>query len=308
MEEVLVRGEDYGQRRRIKRRTPLSILASILRRPFVYWVPFCPFYDRTYALIQFIFTHKRWPRHYLFNDRLVRMKMYGELLDPVRQMLTDKEWVKHYAEALLGPGHVPATYSVLKTKQEVYEYQFPKECVVKPCHSTGQTLLVRDGVVDKKLVASWLDYRLYPKSREQNYAFLRPKIIVEEFVYGSERAPDDYKFYCVDGQPRAIMVIYDRSTNMTGQFYDTDWNAQEYMLLVPVGRTIPRPANLDEMLRVASVLAKGLGFIRVDLYSDGQSVKVGELTNCTGSARDKFYPPEGEHRLSALLFGDEGRA
>jgi hypothetical protein len=59
------------------------------------------------------------------------------------------------------------------------------------------------------------------------------------------------------------------------------------------------------MLRVAAVLAQGLDFIRIDLYTDGKSVKVGEITSCTGSARDKFYPPEGEHNLSVLLFGEE---
>jgi hypothetical protein len=305
MEEALVRGEDHGHRRRLGRWHPASIALSVLRRPFVYWVPFCPFYDRLYSLWLFLRTYKRWPGHYLFNDRLVRLKLDGELRDPLRQALTDKVFVKQYAEGLLGSGSVPKTYAVLATAQEIREYEFPKECVVKPCHTCGDILFVRDGVVDKKLVASWLKMDFYRESREQNYAFVKPRIIVEEFAFGPETIPDDYKVFCVDGVPKVILVFFDRFTGMSRRFYDTDWNPQPFALQYPLGREVPRPGNLEQMLEAAAKLARGTSLLRVDLYTNGETFKVGEITNCHGSANETFSPPEGERQLSALMFGEE---
>jgi hypothetical protein len=305
MEEVLVRGENCGRRRPLGRWHPISIILSLLRRPFVYWVPFWPFYDKLYSLVLFVRTHKRWPRHYLFNDRLVRLKLDGELRQPLRQALTDKVFVKQYAEGLLGPGCVPKTYAVLSTKQEIDDFVFPEVCVVKPCHTCGHILFVRDGVVDKKVVASWLKMDFYRESREQNYAFVKPRVIVEEFAFGPDTIPDDYKVFCVDGVPKAILVFFDRFASMSRRFYDTDWNPQSFALQYPLGREVPRPENLDQMLEAAAKLASDTSLIRVDLYTNGSTFRVGEITNCHASANETFSPPEGERQLSALMFGEQ---
>ncbi len=305
MEEALVRAADRGRRHPLAGRNPVSIFASLLRRPFVYWVPFCPGYDRLYALQLFLRTHKRWPGRYLFNDRLVRMKLDGELLDPVRQALTDKEFVKQYAEGLLGPGCVPKTYAVLSTKQEVFDYEFPRECVVKPCHASGLVHLVRDGVVDRRLVASWLKLDFYRRSREQNHAFLRPKIMVEEFAFGAAYVPDDYKIFCVNGTPKAIATYHDRFKDMIQRFYDIHWNPQPFAGKYRLAEPVPRPAMLVGMLEAAANLSQGLSLARVDFFVDQETFKVGEVTNCPSSANAVFGSPEAEREFSALLFGEE---
>ena len=52
---------------------------------------------------------------------------------------------------------------------------------------------------------------------------------------------------------------------------------------------IPRPDNLDEMLRVAAALSKGIRFCRVDLYSLPRVV-FGEITFYHGSGWNRFDP------------------
>lgn len=305
MEDALVRAADRKPQYKRRWWNPFWVIAAVLRRPFVHWIPFCPPYDRLYSLVLFLCTFKRWPKHYLFNDRMVRLKLSGELLDPVRQVLTDKVFVKKYAEDLLGPGCVPKTYAVLRTKQEVMDYDFPNECVVKPCHTCGEILFVKDGIVDKRAVASWLDQSFYRKSREQNYAFVKPKVIVEEYAFSSDTIPDDYKVFCADGVPKTILTFTGRFTTMTRRFYDLDWNPQPYALQYPLANPVPRPGNLDQMLAAAAKLAAGISLVRIDLFTDGKTFKVGEITNCHGSANERFSPPEGERHLSELMFGAE---
>ena len=58
-----------------------------------------------------------------------------------------------------------------------------------------------------------------------------------------------------------------------------------------------RPDALSEMLRVASILSAPFDFIRVDLYTTGNEVRVGELTVCPGGASEVVTPIEMERAL-----------
>ena len=43
---------------------------------------------------------------------------------------------------------------------------------------------------------------------------------------------------------------------------------------------IDKPENLNDTIFAAEKLSKDFDFIRIDLYSDGKSCLVGEITNC----------------------------
>jgi hypothetical protein len=286
-------------------RNPGSIVLSLLRRPFVHWVPFCPTYDRLYHLVHFVPRHRRWPRKYLFNDRLYQMKVNGELRDPLRQFVTDKVLGKEFVQARLGEGHVPETLAVLRTPREISDYKFPRQCVIKGAHTSQNVIVCRDGVVDKARVASWLNTDYYRILREQNHAFLRPSVVVEAFAFGGDVVPEDIRIFCVDGVPKGIMVDYDHFTDQTRVLYDTEWNALPYELRHPRGTPRPRPENLEQMLTAAAKLARGFSFVRVDFYSNGTDFKVGEITNCHAGGMQKFRPLESERDFTALMFGEE---
>jgi hypothetical protein len=42
--------------------------------------------------------------------------------------------------------------------------------------------------------------------------------------------------------------------------------------------------------------------VRVDLYSNGEQLYVGEITHCAECAGGNFIPPQAEKCASALLF------
>jgi TupA-like ATPgrasp len=280
-------------------------LPDLVRKVLVRSVPFSRTYDRLYSLVHFVPTHRRWPRRYLFNDRLHQIKCDGTLLDPLRQVITDKVDAKEFIRARLGDAHLVGTLAVLSSEKEINDYEFPQRCVIKAAHTSQNVLICRDGIVDKHLLASWLKIDYYRKTREQNYVFLRPRIIVEEFALGSDTVPEDIRIFCVDGAPKGIMVDYDHFTDQTRVIYDIQWNPQPYGLYHPIGRPRPRPGNLEEMLAAATTLSRGFDFIRVDFYSDGTAFKVGEITNCHASGIQKFHPVEGERMFSRMLFGEE---
>jgi hypothetical protein len=175
--------------------------------------------------------------------------------------------------------------------------------VIKPSHSSGSVLFCRDGNVDKETLFAWLKIDYYRSVREQNYAFLRPRIVVEEFALGHDTVPDDFKVFCVDGSPRAIWVTH-RGNRLYGEFYDVHWHVWPvWTESFPQGPVRPRPAVLEELLDVAAKLATGFSLVRIDLYTDGSRVKVGEITHSPAGAATRYRPKNGESVLSAILFG-----
>jgi hypothetical protein len=98
--------------------------------------------------------------------------------------------------------------------------------------------------------------------------------------------------------------VQDRFNCPTATFYDTDWVIQPYWASYPSAPPAPRPVNLEQMLSAAATLSQGFSQVRVDLYSNGVSIKVGEITNLHGGGGGTFRPKGGELAFSNLLFGE----
>ena len=250
------------------------------------------------------FPERRDPK--LFNDHLYRMKVDGMLLDPLRQFVSDKEYVKLYIAGVVGKKYTLEAYQLIRTETEVDQLVLNKlPCVVKPTHASGPVRFYTesDALPDRELFRKWLKLDYYKRKREQNYRYLLPKIIVEEFFSRDGRTPPpDYKFHCFFGVPKLIQVDSNRFTRHTRNLYDTLWN------LLPVSFGYPessdkdiRPSELEEMLDVAARLSQPFSYIRIDMYAIDGEVRVGELTNCPGSAGERVRPSSAELALGRLF-------
>lgn len=261
--------------------------------------------DWLYATIMFANKLRRMPADRLwFNDYLYRMKTTAEIEHPLRVFVTDKALMKIYVKAVLGDGYNVPTLSILASREELHAYAFPEACCIKPTHLSGHVILHQPGdTLDRAAIESWLDMNHYEHTRERNYRTLQPRIIVEPIIFDDTNIAD-YKIFCFGGEPRLIQVDVDRRGEHTRQILDTAWNAQDFSTRYPrSAATIPPPANLAEMLRVARVLSADFSFISIDLYSDGETCLVGEITNCPGSGLMKFLPAEAEEVASRMIFG-----
>jgi teichuronopeptide biosynthesis TupA-like protein len=266
--------------------------------------------DRLVSIIQFFRFHKRLPnRSMSYNDVLHRIKTSDDILDPLRVFVTDKEFLKLYVRAVVGDTYVVPTLDVIKSKAAIDAYEFPAQCCIKATHTSGRVILRKQGEpVDRALIKSWFDINYYRLGREANYKSLKPKVIVEPILFGSWNLKD-YKIFCVNGTPKLIQVDVDRYIKHKRKYFDAAWNEQPFSIKYPrTDQTIPRPGNLDEMLSVAARLSRDFGFVRVDLYSDDNSVYVGEITHCADNADGRFMPASAEKLVSDYLFRDVQRS
>jgi hypothetical protein len=261
--------------------------------------------DNLLALINFVRTHNRYPSNQqIYNDVLHKIKTSNEILDPLRVFVSDKELVKTFIKSVVGDEFNVPTLKILKSMEEVNAYTFPENCFIKPTHSSTKFIHRKnDDSLDLKEIESWFSHNYYELSREVNYRYLKPKVIVEPSL---SLNPNDYKIFCFNGKPRLIWVDYNRATNHQRNFFDLDWNEIPISLKYPRGQTLPpKPKNLALMIDLAAKLSRDFSLIRVDFYVIDDAIFVGELTNCSGSAMAKFDSFESECLASKIIFGSD---
>jgi hypothetical protein len=260
--------------------------------------------DHLVALLRFLRAHRRWPSDaVLFNDVLHRLKTSRTVLAPEKAFTSDKYLVKLYIRAVLRRDAGVPTLAVLDSPAAVDAFTFPPRCAIKPTHASGQIIIRTDGEqISNKEIKRWFEIDYYKSSREANYKFLTPRVIVEPLIFESSNI-EDVKFFCVNGTVRLIQTDFDRRSRHTRRLYDRDWNDLDCSLGYPLSpKTRPRPANLDELIDAAERLAALFDFVRVDMYTDDETFFVGEITHCHGNAEEVFFPPEAEVAVSRLLF------
>lgn len=274
-----------------------------------YILPKTDWGDRAVVLSSFIMRNRRLPRaNGGYLDESYKMVVSDALLEPLRQACSDKELAKLFIQALVGPEHTPKTYRVLRSFSEIDAYT-PEvaPCVIKPTHSCRKVYF-HDKIEEdlpKKMLKSWFAKNKYLGTREKNYKYLQPKIIVEELLVSGTNVPlQDFKVLCIHGEPIFIHVDNDRWSNHTRLYYSIDWKPLDISWVQARGSgQEPRPEQLEDMLEMSRVLSSpfGRGVVRVDFYITDAGLKVGELTFFPGGGKHPIHPISADNQLGAML-------
>ena len=98
----------------------------------------------------------------------------------------------------------------------------------------------------------------------------------------------DHKIRCIDGKVQYDMVCYDRNLESGSggsktiyDLYDIHtWQPMRHYLADRDAkyRNVPRPQNLERMIEIAEIIAKGYPQVRVDLYNVKGKIYFGEMT------------------------------
>lgn len=102
----------------------------------------------------------------------------------------------------------------------------------------------------------------------------------------------DYKFFCFDGEVKALFVGTERNTgNVKFDFFDADFNHLDLVQTHPMsGHDIEKPQNFELMKELATKLSKGIPHVRVDLYNIAGRIYFGELTFYHHGGFEPFHP------------------
>ncbi|MCI9844940.1 ATP-grasp fold amidoligase family protein [Flavobacterium pectinovorum] len=207
----------------------------------------------------------------------------------------DKFDVRSFVEAKVGKEYLNEIIGVYNTVEEIDFENLPQQYAIRGTHGSGYNLIVKNAslinnVAEKNKLRSFLKSNYYDKYRETIYKNVKPRLLIEKFISNNEDGLIDYKFYCFHGQPKYVLVKKTENGKEKKCFYDLNWrkiisNENDKNWLKS---EIEKPANFDEMLKVASALSDQFIFLRVDLYSVDNKILFGELT---------FFPTGGHNRF-----------
>ena len=143
------------------------------------------------------------------------------------------------------------------------------------------------------------------QGREWPYKNVRPRIIAEKYMEDNEtKELRDYKFFCFDGQPKALFVASDRQCKEETKFDFFDMNYQHLPITNghPNASVIPeKPIKFNEMKVLAEKLSNGFPHVRVDFYEVNGRVYFGELTFYHWSGFMPFNPEKWDYEFGSWL-------
>lgn len=257
--------------------------------------------DRAYIQLYYFakfrkFCHLRSPATY--NEKLQWLKLNYRV--PEHANLVDKYRAKEIVGDLIGAEHIIPTLAVYETAGDINFDALPDSFVLKCTHDSEGVALVRNKrLVDSSQIREKLQGALrqnfYNIGREPHYQDLQPRIIAEPFLEDdTHRQLLDYKFFCFDGEVKAMFVASDRSSgNIRFDYFDADFSPLKIRQSYPTSEVKPeKPKSYEEMLSIARKLSQGHPHVRVDLYEANGHVYFGELTFFHFSGFAPFTPPE----------------
>lgn len=242
------------------------------------------------------------------NEKIMWMKLYYQ--DPEITQCADKFTVKDYVTEHVGAQYTVPTITSWSDPDEIDFDALPDQFVLKVNWSSGYYIIVRDkSTLDiekaKTKLRKWLkpDRNSYYQYFNWAYKYMKPAIYAEEFLDTGDAQPDDFKFYCCNGEPKFALVVTGRGTeNQTRSFVDMDWKVMPFGRQgMEIAEKVTKPKCLDDMMRLCRILSAKFPFVRVDFYEVDGRIYVGEMTFYPGGGLLPFDPPEWDAILGDMI-------
>lgn len=247
-----------------------------------------------------------------FNEKLQWLKLYDR--KPGYTIMVDKYAAKEYVAQKIGEEYVIPTLGVWNSVEEIEWDALPDQFVLKTTHDGGGCGVVickdkRSFDKQKAIVKlkKSLSYNTYIGGREWPYKDVQHRIIAEKYIDPMPQMNDlpDYKFFCFDGEVKALFVATERQVpgeDVKFDFFDADFNhlpfrqGHENASIAPI-----KPKSFDKMKQLASKLSEGIPQLRVDFYEvEGQPI-FGEMTFYHFSGMVPFCPQEWDEMFGSWI-------
>lgn len=283
-------------------------------RKIKYALRFLP--DRAYIQLYYFAQFKRFcnlhnPKTY--NEKLNWLKLHDR--NPAYPKLVDKYEAKEQVAQIIGEEYIIPTLGVWDSFDEIDFDSLPDQFVLKCTHDSEGVVVVRDKksldlpAAREKLTHA-LSQNFYYMGREWPYKHLKPRIIAEKYmedhVDGELR---DYKFFCFDGEPKAMFIASDRTEHgVFFDYFDLDFNHLDIRQKYPnAAKSIRKPDHFEQMIELSRKLTKGFPHVRADFYEVDGKLYFGEMTFYHFSGFMPFQPEKWDKIFGEWLKLPKGK-
>lgn len=244
-----------------------------------------------------------------FNEKLQWLKLHDR--NPEYTKMVDKIDVKPYVASIIGEEHIIPTLGVYNCVEEIDFDALPDQFVLKCSHDSGGIVICSDkSKLDietaKNKLRKGLKVNFYYQNREWPYKNVKPRIIAEKYMVDeSGYELKDYKFFCFNGEPKALFIASDRGNpneETKFDFFDMEFNHLPFTNGHPnATHEVQKPCGFEKMKELAVKLSQNIPHVRVDFYDINGQIYFGELTFFHWSGMTPFEPKEWDYKFGEWI-------
>jgi hypothetical protein len=221
-----------------------------------------------------------------FEEKILWLKLNMYADNALVTKCADKYQVRSYVKEDCGLGEllnelIGAWDSVDGIDWELLPNKFALKCN----HGSGYNIICDDkrklDIKNAKMkLNKWISTDQWKSYSELNYKNINKKIICEKYLETDQGFfPYDYKIYCFNGVPKAVLVMMDRGKETKGVFMSPEWDFISNISKYEQVTDLPdKPYSLDIMIKAAIKLSRPFPFVRVDFYQYHDRAIFGEMT------------------------------
>lgn len=261
-------------------------------------------------LLYFIRT-KKWPNlkePKTFNEKTTWLKLNEYNNNKLISKCADKYEVREFIEENKCAEILNELYGVYENFDDINFDKLPNKFALKCTHGCAYNIICKDksefNIEEaRKKVNKWMKEKYGYATTELHYTRIKPRIIIEKYLCDKNgKMPIDYKFYCINGNVKCILVCSERDENLKLSYYNQKWERLDYEKKEwSSKKNIAKPKKLNEMIKIAKKLSKKFPFVRVDLYCDKEKIIFGELTFTPACCCAPYYNEYSDKELGKKI-------
>ena len=155
-----------------------------------------------------------------FNEKLQWLKLFDRKDEYTK--MSDKYLVRDYIKETIGEEYLIPCLGVYEKFDEIPFDSLPNRFVIKCNHDSGGVIICKDKntfdfELAKRKINMCLKKNYYYGGREWPYKNIEPRIIIEKYMCENNESMIDYKFFCMNGEPRFLYVSQGLENHATAQ-------------------------------------------------------------------------------------------
>ena len=284
-----------------------NVIALRLIARYGTWLP-----DKIFLQLKFRSIFGRWidlKRPMTFSEKLQWLKLYNR--KPEYTIMVDKVRVKEYVANIIGEEFIIPTLGVWTDPEDIDFETLPNKFVLKCNHNSGLGMYIckdkskMETKIVKEKLREGLNENYYKENREWPYKNVPRRVFAEAYMEDEFGELRDYKFFCFDGDVKAMFIASDRNKGKHAvrfDFFDADFNHLPFTNGHPNSdKPLEKPKMFDKMKDLAAKLSKGLPHVRIDFYEVGNRVLFGEMTFFHWSGLRPYNPIDWDYKFGEWL-------
>lgn len=232
-----------------------------------------------------------WSNPKTLVEKILKLRINDYNSNPLVRKCADKYCVREYVTQNGYGSMLNELIVAYDDPEEIDLTTLPERFALKLNYGCGYNIICEDkNSIDlekvKQKIKRWYKEKPWLSYAELQYKVDNKKILIERFLEGKNGLfPEDYKLYCFNGEPMAILYMMGRETkNIKSGFFDLNWNylgkpksKKKYFSFE--SNNLPKPPkSLNNMIEAARKLSEPFPFVRIDFYDLDGSAIFGEMT------------------------------